>query len=138
MFFQYFVAPPECCPQPRWLSVKYSEVFDVFVQASRDVPSNVHLVTLYKTEPIMFELDGRHFKSYCGKDYLDHLLQSAESGMIRVSLDADDRQAQADNRIAAVEGRVELVRRDLGRSDQRLNVVVARAAEEADGIANEK
>ena len=58
--------------------------------------------------------------------------------MIRVSLDADERLAGSDNRLALVEGRVDLVRRDLGRSDQRINVVVARAAEEADAHANEK
>ena len=86
----------------------------------------------------MFELDGRHLKSYCGKDYLDHLLQSAEAGMVRVSLDTEDRLAESDNRLTVVEGRVDLVRRDLGRSDQRLNVVVARAAEEADSRINEK
>ena len=66
-----------------------------------------------------------------GKDYLDHLLLSAESGMVKVSLDSDERLAGSDNRLALVEGRVDLVRRDLSRSEQRLDVVVARAAEDS-------
>ena len=44
----------------------------------------------------------------------------------------------SDNRLATVESRVDLVRRDLCRSDQRLNVVVARAAEERDAASNER
>ena len=86
----------------------------------------------------MFELDGRHFKSYVGKDYIDHLLSFADSGMIRVSLDADERMAASDNRITVVETRVDLVRRDLVRSEQRVNVVVARASEDGDAQANER
>ena len=58
--------------------------------------------------------------------------------MVRVSLDADERASGTENRLALVEGRVDLVRRDLSRGDQRLNVVVARAAEEADCHLNEK
>ena len=73
-----------------------------------------------------------------GKDYLDHLLLSAERGMVKVDLDADVRLAETDNRLAVVEARVDLVQRDLHRSDQRMNVVVARAAEEEDGHLNEK
>ena len=46
--------------------------------------------------------------------------------------------AYEDNRVVAVEGRVDLLCRDQGRHDQRLNVVVARAAEEADGHINER
>ena len=84
----------------------------------------------------MFELDGRHFKSYVGKDYIDALLSQAESGMVRVSLDTDLRQSEADNRVTLVESRVDLVRQDLGRQTQRLNVAVARAAEEADAHTN--
>ena len=57
---------------------------------------------------------------------------------IRIDLDTDDRMAASDNRLTVVEGRVDLVRRDLGRSHQRLNVVVARAAEDGDAIINEK
>ena len=86
----------------------------------------------------MYELDGRHLKSFCGKDFIDHLLSCAESGMVRVNLDLDLRQAEADNRLTLVEGRVDLVRRDLVRTDQRLDVVVARAAEDGDAILNEK
>ena len=73
-----------------------------------------------------------------GKDYIDHLLLSAERGMVKVDLDADERLAETDNRLVLVEGRVDLVQRDLHRSDQRLDVVVARAAEEEDGHLNEK
>ena len=102
------------------------------------MPSSVHVVPLYKTDPSMYELDGRHLKTAFGKDYLDHLIHSAKAGMIRVSLDADERCAMADNRLTAVEGRVDLVQRDLGRSDQRLDVVVARAAEDGDSIVNER
>ena len=101
-------------------------------------PANIHSVPLYKFESAMFELDGRHLKSYVGKDYLDHLINSAEAGMVRVSLDADERLAGIDNQVSLVDGRVDLVRRDLARSDQRINVVVARAAEEADSHTNEK
>ena len=86
----------------------------------------------------MFELDGRHFKSYVGKDFIDHILTSAEAGMAKLDQDADDRLVQHDVRLAAVESRVALVRRDIVRSDQRINVVVARAAEDADAVLNEK
>ena len=86
----------------------------------------------------MFELDGRHLKSFCGKDYIDHLVNAADAGMIRVSLDMDVRQAEADNRLALVEGQVQLVRRDLSRSDGRLDVVAARAAEDNDSHVNER
>ena len=58
--------------------------------------------------------------------------------MIRIDLDSDDRAAASENRMAVVEGRVDLVRRDLGRSHQRINVVVARAAEDGDAILNER
>ena len=58
--------------------------------------------------------------------------------MVKVDLDADVRLAETDNRLAVVEARVDLVQRDLHRSDQRMNVVVARAAEEEDGHLNEK
>ena len=86
----------------------------------------------------MFELDGRHLKSYCGKDYLDHLFSCVEAGLIRVDLDADVRAAEVDNRLSLVEGRVDLVRRDLSRTDNRLDITTARAAEDADAILNEK
>ena len=138
ILLQFFLAPPECCPSPRWFSNKFSEVYDAYDQAVRDAPANVHLVPLYKTEPGMFELDGRHLKSYVGKDYVDHLIHAAEAGMIKVSLDTDERLAKDENRVTVLEGRVDLVRRDFVRSDQRLNVVVARAAEEADAAVNEK
>ena len=58
--------------------------------------------------------------------------------MARLNMDTDDRQVQQEVRLTVVETRVDLVRRDLGRSDQRINVVVARAAEEADAIQNER
>ena len=58
--------------------------------------------------------------------------------MIKADLDGDVRQAETDNRLAIVEGRVDLVRRDLGRSEQRLDVVVARAAEDNDAGINER
>ena len=58
--------------------------------------------------------------------------------MVRVSRDADDRLAASDNPLTVVEGRVDLVRREQGRSEQRLNVVVARASKEADSIVNER
>ena len=106
--------------------------------STRSLPPNVHLLGLYKTDQSMFELDGRHFKSYVGKDYLDHLFAQAESGMVQVSLDADERLAADQNRITSVESRVDLVKRDLGRSEQRINVVVARAAEDRDAAVNEK
>ena len=84
----------------------------------------------------MFEPDGRHFKSFVGKDYIDHLLGSAEAGMIRIDLDADERMMASENRLTVVESRVDLVRTDLGRSNQRLDVVVARAAEDGDANVN--
>ena len=55
-----------------------------------------------------------------------------------VSQDADERVSISENKLTVVESRVDLVRRDNIRVDQRLNVVVARAAEEADAIWNEK
>ena len=54
--------------------------------------------------------------------------------MVRVSLDSDERLAESDNRLAVVEGRVDNVRRSEGRID----VVVARAAEDEDAHHNEK
>ena len=86
----------------------------------------------------MFESDGRHFKQANGKDYVDHLFCSSETVMRQLSEDMDDRMARSINRTTAVEGRVDLIRRDQARSDQRINVVVARAAEEADALANER
>ena len=86
----------------------------------------------------MFDLDGRHFMSAVGKDYLDHLIAQADAGMIRVSLDTDDRLVADENRLTAVEGRVDVVRREVVHSDQRVDVVVARSAEEGDAIINER
>ena len=86
----------------------------------------------------MFELDGRHLKVAFGKDYIDRLLYNCDQQMIRLSLEADDRLASSESRVNVVENRVDLVRRDLGRTDQRVNVVVARAAEDGDAILNEK
>ena len=86
----------------------------------------------------MFELDGRHFKSAYGKDYIDHLFTSAEAGMKEVSADTDVRLSRDETRLTITEGRVDLVRRDQVLCNQRINVVVARAAEEADAIWNEK
>ena len=86
----------------------------------------------------MFELDGRHLKTAYGKDLLDHLLSSMDSGMVKASLDADVRMSDADNRLALVESRVDLVRRDLRRSRHRVDVVVALAAEETDAGLNER
>ena len=86
----------------------------------------------------MYELDGRHLKSPNGKDYIDHLLNNADSGMVQVSLDSDVRIAGSDNRLAMVEGRVDLVRHDMRASHQRLDVVVARAAEDTDAVLNDK
>ena len=106
--------------------------------ASLEFEANVHLLRLYNTDQSMFKLDGRHFKSANGKDYLDSLLAQADSGMVRVSLDADVRQSEADNRIAVVESRVELVRQDLGRQNNRLYVVVCRAAEDGDEAINQR
>ena len=70
--------------------------------------------------------------------FIGSLIAQADSGMVKVSLDADVRQAEADNRMAVVEGRVDLVRQDLRHQSSRLNVVVARAAEEADASVNQR
>ena len=98
----------------------------------------MHVSELYQTDPSMFELSGRHLKTAFGKDLLDHHIARCEDGMIRVSLDGDVRASEADNRLAVVEGRVDLVRRDLALSSQRLDVVVARASEDGDAVSNEK
>ena len=102
------------------------------------VPTNLHLLDLYGTDPSMFELNGQHLKTYCGKDMLDHLIAGAEAGMVRVSLDGDLRAAEADNRLALVEGRVDLVRQDLAKNGHRLDIVAARAAEDSEAAQNEK
>ena len=86
----------------------------------------------------MFESDGRHFKQAYGKDYLDHLFSGSEAGMRKLSEDMDDRLARDSNLITSLQGRVDLLRRDHARSEQRINVVVARAAEEADAVVNER
>ena len=108
------------------------------MSAFKNQPSNMHVISLYATDPSMFELDGRHLKAFCGKDLIDHFMSFAESGMVRVSLDGDLRANEADNRLAMVEGRVDLVRRDLVRSNQRLDVAVARASEDGDQNLNDK
>ena len=86
----------------------------------------------------MFDPDGRHFKTMAGKDYIDHLLAGCEAGMIQVGLDAEIRLAQGQNRLTSVEGRVDLVRQDVLQANQRINVVAARAAEDADASVNER
>ena len=86
----------------------------------------------------MFELDGKHFKAAYGKDFLDHLISRSDEAFARIGQDMDDRMAFEDNKVVAIEGRVDLLRRDQFRSDQRINVVVARSAEEADGHVNER
>ena len=58
--------------------------------------------------------------------------------MVQVDLDSDVRLADTDNRLAVVEGRVDLMQRDLLANGQRMDVVVARAAEEEDAHLNEK
>ena len=137
-FFQFFVAPPECCPLPRWFSAQFSTIFEAFVAETRKFLSNMHVTSLYPTDSSMFELDGRHLKSFVGKDLIDHLFNCADAGMVRVDLDADELLAADDNRLTAVEGRVDLVRHDLSQNNHRLNVVVARAAEDGDAVINEK
>ena len=58
--------------------------------------------------------------------------------MISIDLDTDVRAGVAENRLTVVENRVDLVRRDLGRAEQRLNVVAARSSEDGDAALNEK
>ena len=58
--------------------------------------------------------------------------------MVRLNQDLDDRHATEVNRVTAVEGQVALLHRDQVRSDRRVNVVVARAAELADAHTNER
>ena len=123
---------------PRWYSGQFSDVCDIFYNAFKQAPSNVHMLPNYPTEIGMFELDGRHFKSFVGKDYLDHLLNHCESGMVAVGLDVEVRAGLHENRLTVVENRVDLTRTDLVSTNQRLNVVVARAAEEADSVVNER
>ena len=132
------MAPPECCPLPRWFYNQYSIVYESFSSAAQAILPNIHILPQYKCDASMFELDGKHFKSFVGKDFLDHLLHSAEAGMVRVSLDADERLAGADNRLTLVEDKVDLVRRDLSRQDHRLNLAAARAAEDNDEFLNER
>ena len=81
-------------------------------------------------------IEGTHL--LIGKDLIDHLFACADSGMVKIDLDTDDRLAADDNRLTAVEGRVDVVRRDLIQSSDRLDVVVARASEEGDASINEK
>ena len=99
---------------------------------------NVHVLPLYPCDPTMFELDGRHFKAAYGKDYLDHLFGSAESRMKMISADSEDRLARGESRITVVESRIDLIQQSDVKTDQRINVVVARTAEEADAVWNEK
>ena len=136
--FQFFLSPPLCSPQPRWYSTKFSSVFDAFASAVSTSQPNLHVVSLYKTDPTMFELNGRHLKSANGKDFIDHLFACVEAGLVRIDLDSEAHGAVVDNRLAIVEGCVDLVQRDLARSDQRLDVVVARAAKDGDAVLNEK
>ena len=86
----------------------------------------------------MFELDGRHLKSFVGKDLIDFLLSGVESGMIRADLEAEAQCIDVDNRLALVEGRVDLIRQDLAKTDARVDINVARASEDGDAIINEK
>ena len=58
--------------------------------------------------------------------------------MVKLNQDLDDRHATEVNRVTAVEGQVALLHRDQVRSDRRVNVVVARAAELADAHTNER
>ena len=136
--FQFFLAPPECCPNPRWYSLKFSSVYESFSASTKSVGPNIRLLPLYKMEQNMFELDGRHLLTPFGKDYLDRLLYHADQGMVIVDLDTDLRASASENRLTVVENRVDLVRRDLGRAEQRLNVAAARASEDGDAVANEK
>ena len=132
------MAPSVCCPQPRWYSAKFSEVFEVFASVCKGLPSNLHVTELYATEPSMVELNGKDLKSFVGKDVIDQLLYHAEAGMVRAALDGDLRASEADNRLAVVEGRVDLVRRDLVRCHRRIDVSAARASEDGDALLNER
>lgn len=58
--------------------------------------------------------------------------------MVKVSLGADNCLADDSNHLTSVGGRVDLVRRDLLKSDQPINVVVANAAEDGDAVLNKK
>ena len=58
--------------------------------------------------------------------------------MASLNADLDDRHAVGVNRVTAVEGQVVLLHRDQVRSEHRINVVVARAAELADTQTNER
>lgn len=116
-----FVAPPECCPLPRWYSDKFSKFYEAFISTIPRLPSNIHLLPFFKCDPSMFELDGRHFKSAHGKDYLDHLFSSADDEMVRIK-NQDDRLAGEVIWMTAVEDRVDLLCLDQAPSDQHLNV----------------
>ena len=72
---------------PRWYSYKFSDIYEAFSSAvlkNCAQSPNVHLISYYATDPSMFDLDGRHFKSAYGKDFLDHLFAVAEAGMTQV------------------------------------------------------
>ena len=135
---QLFISPPVRTPEPRWYYDKFSSIYESFGASAKRLPSNVHLLPLYNSDASMFELDGRHLKTAFGKDFIDHLLDHSESGMVQVSLDADVRAASSENRLALVEGRVDLVRHDMAGSHHRVDVVVARAAEDTDSVLNDK
>ena len=50
----------------------------------------------------------------------------------------EDRVAVDETRLGLVEGRVELVRHDLGVASARVNYLSARHAEDSDAVANER
>ena len=58
--------------------------------------------------------------------------------LIKVDLDVPDRLTVDENRMTVVEGSVQIVRGDLTRANDRINYVVARAAEDGDAALNEK
>ena len=138
LLFQLFLSPPVSSPSPRWFHDSFTAIYETFGAVTRALPPNVHLLPLYSTTGRMFELDGRNLMSAFGKDYIDHLISSSDTGMVQVSLDTDVRMSGSDNRLAVVEGRVDLVRHDMASSSQRLDVVVARAAEDTDASLNDK
>ena len=87
---------------------------------------------------LLFFLDGRHFKSAYGKDFVEALVTASDSLMSELEKDTPDRLATQMNQATSLQGQIDLIKSHQASQDRLINCALAREAEESDARINER